>query len=102
MLRRHLPTAADSRVRRRSGVVFQELEGEAVLVHLDRGTCFTLDPIGTRIWQLIGDECDLDRIATVLTAEFDVARDVAERDLRGLIEELLARELVAIDDPSTA
>jgi len=94
--------ASDSRVRRSAGVVFQELEGEAVLVHLDRGTCFTLDPIGTRIWQLIGDEYDLDRIAIVLTAEFDVARDVAERDLGALIEELLARELVAIEDPKKA
>lgn len=82
--------------------MFQELNGEAVLVHLEHGTCFALDPIGTRIWQLIGDESGVARIATVLAVEFDVAPETAEQDLLALIEELLARELVATDDPSVA
>jgi hypothetical protein len=38
----------------------------------------------------------------VLTAEFNVARDVAEQDLFALIEELRMRQLVVVDDPSVA
>ena len=92
--------AADSRVRRGTGVVFQELDGEAVLVQLERGTCFTLDPIGTRIWQLIGEGDEVGRVAAALAGEFDVAPEVVERDLYLLLEELLARELLVADRSS--
>jgi coenzyme PQQ synthesis protein D (PqqD) len=91
--------AAESRFRRGADVVFQELDGEAVLVHLQRGTCFTLDPIGTRIWQLVGEGGDVGRMVAALTAEFDVEGSVAERDLRALLEELLDRELVVREAP---
>jgi len=86
--------AADTRVRRGASIVFQELEGEAVLVNLERGTCFTLDPIGTRIWELVGDGAEVGRMTAVLTAEFEVEPGVAERDLFALLSELLARELL--------
>ena len=88
---------AGTRVRRGASIVFQEVEGEAVLVNLERGTCFTLDPVGTRIWQLIGDGERAGHMTEVLTAEFDVAHDLAERDLFVLLSELVARELVVID-----
>src|SRR5262245_61020635 len=93
--------AADSRVRRGAGVVSHELDGDAVLVHLDRGTGFTLDPIGPRIWQLIGDGDEVGRMAAVLIGEFEVEHEVAERALYALLEELLARELLVSDLPDT-
>ena len=83
----------DTPIRRGAAVVFQELDGEAVLVHLDRGTCFTLDPIGTRIWQLIGDGAVIGDITEALRLEFDVAFEVLEADVRSLVAELVTREL---------
>jgi hypothetical protein len=80
-------------IRRGAAVVFQELDGEAVLVHLDRGTCFTLDPIGTRIWQLIGDGAVIAEITEALRLEFDVAFEVIEADVRALVAKLVDREL---------
>jgi coenzyme PQQ synthesis protein D (PqqD) len=83
----------DTAIRRGASVVFQDLDGEAVLVHLQRGTCFTLDPIGTRIWQLIGDGALIAEIIDALRLEFDVAADVLAADVRALVAELLSREL---------
>jgi Coenzyme PQQ synthesis protein D (PqqD) len=83
----------DTRIRRGAAVVFQELDGEEVLVHLERGTCFTLDPIGTRVWQLIGDGAVVTEIIEALGTEFDVAFEVLEADVCALIADLLAREL---------
>jgi hypothetical protein len=83
-----------SRIRRAASVVCRELEGQAVLVNLERGTCFTLDPVGTRIWQLLGDDCELAEIVRTLTAEFEVEERVVVRDLLDLVEELRRRELV--------
>ena len=43
----------ESRVRIPESVLFQELDGEAVLLHLESGVYFGLDPIGTRMWHLL-------------------------------------------------
>lgn len=88
------PPAPDVRVRRAAEVVFQELEGEAVIVNLDRGTCFTLDPVGTRIWQLLGEEERLARVAHALTLEFDVDEETATSELHAIVGDLLARGLL--------
>ncbi|MGH7897295.1 MAG: PqqD family protein, partial [Candidatus Binatia bacterium] len=74
----------DRKVRRGGDVVWRELDGEEVLVNLARGTCFTLDPVGTRIWQLIGEHGTLSRVAGALIAEFDVDEKLVERDLLAL------------------
>jgi hypothetical protein len=45
----------DSRVKVNDDVLFQELQGEAVLLNLKSGVYFGLDPVGTRIWQLFAE-----------------------------------------------
>ncbi len=88
----------DSRVRRASDVVFHELDGEMVLVNLARGTCFTLDPVGTRIWQLLGEQDRLVEVARTLTLEFDVNEETATGDLLAIVGELLERDLLTDRD----
>jgi hypothetical protein len=85
----------DSTVRRSPDVVFRELDGEAVLVNLNRGTCFTLDRVGTRIWQLLGQPSSLSDILQELTSEFEVEEAAAANDLLDVVADLVARELVA-------
>lgn len=50
-----------SRVRINDDVMFQELQGEAVLLSLASGTYFGLDRMGTRIWQLFSEHEQLSR-----------------------------------------
>lgn len=81
-------------------VLFKELEGEAVLLHLDVGRYFALDPVGTRIWALLRERGG--RVADVLdgvVAEFDVSPGEAERDLLALLDELVAERLVRLVPP---
>ncbi|MBX3466783.1 MAG: PqqD family protein [Planctomycetes bacterium] len=81
-------------------VLFKELEGEAVLLHLDVGRYFALDPVGTRIWALLRErEGDLAAVLDGILAEFDVAREEAARDLLALLDELVAERLVRVQTP---
>ena len=67
-----------SRVKVNDDVLFQELQGEAVLLNLKSGVYFGLDPVGTRIWQLF--------------AEHEVLRDVAQ----AVVDDLEKQELVSV------
>ena len=67
---------------------------ETVILDLQSGTYFGLDPIGARIWTLIGEGKSLAEICDTVLAEYDVARDVLERDVRDLVHDLSKRKLI--------
>ncbi len=86
----------DSRVKVNDDVLFQELQGEAVLLNLKSGVYFGLDPVGTRIWQLFAEHELLAEIARTIIAEYDVAEDRCATDLLTLVGDLEKQGLVTL------
>ena len=75
-------------------VVFQVLDGQAVVLNLDSGYYFGLNEVGTRFWQRLGETGSLDTIVEGLLGEFEVERSVLEQDIAELINDLKTRKLV--------
>ena len=71
-----------------SDVLFQEVGGEAVLLDLASETYFGLNPVGTRIWQLLGDGRALQSVRDTLVAEYDAPPEQIEHDLLTLAAQL--------------
>ena len=94
-----MPTL-DSRVQVNEDVLFQELQGEAVLLNLKSGIYFGLDPVGTRIWQLFSTHQVLSAIVQVIVDEYEVTADRCESDLLTLVSELERQGLVKLSCPS--
>ena len=80
----------------REGVVFQQLHDEAVLLNLDSGLYFGLDPIGTRIWNLLAERQSLPQIVSAIMAEYDVDDEQCQADLLKLLGDLEAQGLVFV------
>jgi len=68
---------------------------EAVILHLGSGTYFGLDPVGARIWKLMGEEKTLAEVCDVILDEYEVSREDLERDIKVLIKDLLAHDLIS-------
>ena len=90
-----MPTL-DSRVEVNEDVLFQELQGEAVLLNLKSGIYFGLDAIGTRIWQLFSKHEALSAVAQAIVEEYEVTLDSCEADLLTLVSELERQGLVKL------
>ena len=73
----------------------RQVGDEIVILHPGSGTYFGLDAVGARIWQLIGEGKSLNEICEVVLDEYDVSRGDLERDVGGLIEDLVAEDLVS-------
>jgi hypothetical protein len=73
--------------------IFRDLDGEAVILHLDSGTYFGLNAVGTRIWQLLERDGRLTTVLDGLRAEYDAPPDVLERDLLELVARLVEARL---------
>jgi hypothetical protein len=73
---------------------WQIIEGEAVLLSMDTKVLRGLNPVGSRIWELIDGQRSLEEITGVIVQEFEVAPGVAVRDVQAFIQSLLDRGLV--------
>jgi hypothetical protein len=89
--------SAPARVRVPEGVLSGEVGGEAVLLQTSTGAYYALDPVGTRMWNLLAEEGEVDAVWRRLLAEYEVDGDELRRDLAGLVEELAARRLLEVD-----
>ena len=77
-------------------VLFRELDGEAVLLNLKTGTYFGLNPVATRMWQLIAEQHSLARVLETLAGEYEADRLVLENDLLELGRQLCASGLCTV------
>ena len=77
-------------------VLFRELDGEAVLLNLKTGTYFGLNPVATRMWQLMAEQRSLARVLETMVREYEVDPQVLENDLLELSRQLCAGGLCQV------
>ncbi|MGE5155684.1 MAG: PqqD family protein [Bdellovibrio bacteriovorus] len=77
-------------------VMARTVGDEAVILDLASGTYYGLDPVGARIWELLGEGKTLGEVCDRLLEEYEVTREELERDTLRLAQELLDQGLIAI------
>lgn len=79
-----------------SDVLCQEIGGEAVLLDLASESYFGLNSVGTRLWQLLGENDALQSAFDAMTQEFDVEPERLQTDLLALVAKLAEAGLVTV------
>lgn len=75
-------------------VMCQEVNGETVLLDLKSESYFGLDQTGTRIWQLIQENGDLQSAFKTVLEEYSVEEEQLNTDFSDLIARLIAAGLI--------
>ena len=81
-------------------IVAREIEGEIIIVPLVAGIgdmedeLFTLNDTGKAIWDQLDGQRSLADVVAALKAEFEVEDGVLERDVLGLVGELVERRML--------
>jgi hypothetical protein len=91
-----LPTA---RFDRTAGVLCTSQGDTTVVLDVRGGTYFTLNEVGGRIWQLLGEGTTVGGVVERLAAEYDVPLERLAADVNELIDRLLATRLIAAAGP---
>lgn len=66
-------------------VIARRIADETVILDLETGTYFGLDPVGARIWELIAEGHTPNDIREIMVAEYDVTADTLMADLEKLL-----------------
>ena len=94
MLDEGVPFADKERFAPAPDVVSRVLDGEAVLLDLASGKYLGLNAVATRAWELFGAGKTLGEVRAALLDEFEVTRDVLDRDLDELLRDMQERGLI--------
>lgn len=70
------------------------IDGEAVIIMLERQESVVLNNVGSRIWEIMDGQKDLNELASILTSEFDTTYQQALKDLVEFIEDIATRGMV--------
>lgn len=79
-------------------VLAQEVEGETVLLDLQSESYFGLDAVGTRIWQLLQEHNNLQKVFDIILEEYDVDEKQLEKDLGELLVKLVDEGLMTVEN----
>ncbi len=80
-----------------SEVLTQEVDGETVILDLKSESYFGLDEVGTRIWQLLQEQEDIQTITATMLNEYDVKEEQLEKDIQNLLTQLNKAGIVTFD-----
>jgi hypothetical protein len=81
-------------------IVARKIEGELIIVPLGSGIgdmedeLFTLNETGKAVWEKLDGQKSLKDIAKELIVEFEAPEGEIEKDVVGLVQELLKRKMV--------
>jgi hypothetical protein len=78
-------------------VLFRELDGEAVMLDLEREYYYGLDAVGARIWQLLAEYSETEIVVSQMLAEYDVGEAQLREDMAELLTQLADANLIRIE-----
>lgn len=76
-------------------VAARVINGEAMILTPHDSVLHTLNPVATRIWELLPTHRTLSELVATLVAEYDVAPDEVEHDVQELVQALVERQILA-------
>ena len=89
--------APESRVTVSANQVASEVADEVIILSLENGEYFGLNPVAARVWSLVQEPCTVAELCTTLLAEFTGVTPEACRDqVIALLEEMAALALVEV------
>jgi hypothetical protein len=88
-----LPTTLISRI---DGLLATEVDGETVLMHVERGHYYGLARTAHCIWELLESPRRFDELCGVLQARFSGSAEQIEADTRRFVQAMAAESLVAL------
>jgi hypothetical protein len=76
--------------------IFSEVEGEFVALNINKGQCYGMDSIASKVWRLIDEPRSVEEICTTLQAIYDVDPTTCRADVESLLTSLSKEGLVGV------
>jgi hypothetical protein len=83
-------------VSRSPSVLTAEVDGEIVMMSIERGRYFGLDDIGSDIWKRIEPPCSFATLIDALAADYEADRATIVTDVQNLLSRMVEQDVVRL------
>lgn len=84
-------------VSRRKDIDATDLNGETVMMDLEKGRYFSLNGVGSRIWDIIEEPIEINKIVDSLLEEYDVSRNECQENVLEFLGKLDNADIICVD-----
>ncbi len=87
-------TGRDEILRRRDGIVTQQASKTMVLLDVEGGEYYSLNPVGARAWELCDGSRSVEEVIAIVCQEYDAPEEDVRKDVIELLEDLTTENLL--------
>lgn len=85
----------------RDGFMLKEVAGSYIVVPVgenlvDFSAMITVNETGAFLWELLQKGCEMDELVQRMTAEYDIAADIAKRDIESFLQILIDNQITEL------
>jgi len=80
------------------GIVASDIDDEKVMMCIEKGQYYKLDPVGRRVWDMIETPVKVSDLISALLTKYDVDRETCEHDVLAFLEELHEGGILRVKD----
>ena len=85
---------------RNESIVFTDLDDTIVMMDVDEGQYYELDPIAARIWALLETACPASRLCEMLAKEYEVDAETCQQDTLEFLQAGLEQRIFELQPPA--
>ncbi len=82
-------------------IVASDIDDEKVMMSVEKGRYYSLDRVGSRVWDLIQEPVMVSDLIDTLLGRYDVDRETCEEDVLEFLEELHDEGILQVRDTET-
>jgi hypothetical protein len=87
----------DTLLQRKPGMLFNEIDGEVVMLSIENSEYYGMDKVGSRIWQLLESPLQLKELINKLMDEFDVAEEKCRKETLDFVKKMTEKKLLNLE-----
>lgn len=88
--------SAETVFRKSTELLESDVDEEIVALDVEKGQCYGLNAVGSRVWKLLDSPMSIQQICSSLQEEYDVAQDICQAEVSRLLADLQSEGLVQV------
>ena len=87
----------DTVLHRKPGMLFNEIDGEVVMLSIENSEYYGMDKVGSRIWQLLENPMPFKDLVARLMEEYEVTEEKCRQETLDFVKKMTEKKLLNLD-----
>ncbi len=84
----------DTMLQRKPGMLFNEIDGEVVMLSIENSEYYGMDKVGSRIWQLLENPMPFKELVNRLMDEYEVTEEKCRQETLDFVKKMTEKKLL--------